>query len=161
MKSIVLLSVIALLSGCQLFGKTPPPPPEIKYVEIKVPVPKTPMPPNTDCPAPDLGTLTQAQVNDNSELVKSYRITVAQLKDCSDLRQKVLDKYREMANDDEEALNNIPSSVAPFSMAPFSSTQAAPTSEVVPGMDAVRELQIERDFSELEKEFEETERDGN
>ncbi len=137
---IPVITVLLVLTGCSSLGKKPEP--EIQYVEVKVPVPKTPMPPNTDCPVTELELLTPTQIQDNSELAKAYRITVAQLRDCSDLRQKVLDKYREIAKDDQEILNNVPSAAAPFG-----------SSVVAPGPDAAREMKIDDEFSDLETEF--------
>lgn len=166
MRILLIVAGLLLVSGCSSLGlgKDPETPsPIIEYREIKVPVPKTPMPPNTDCPTTELETITPAQSEDNELLVKAYRITVAQLRDCSKLRQRVLDKYREIAADDKEAIDDIPAAAAnpnaPFGssgpvVAPGSTPASSGPDAGVPGEELIRQMKIERAFGDLENEFE-------
>lgn len=163
MKIILITTILLLATGCATFGKDPVAPKTvIEYREIKIPVPKTPMPPNTDCPQTELQIISLANAENDAALVKAYRIAVAQLHDCSDLRQKVLDKYREIAAEDAEAIRNIPAASSnpngPFGASGPTADDAVlgPNSSFdnsLPGEEIIRQLQINNAFDNLEKEF--------
>lgn len=152
MKIIVITSILLLITGCASLGKDPVAPKTvIDYREIKIAVPKTPMPPNTDCPQTELEVISVVDAESNGTLAKAYRITIAQLDDCAALRQKVLDKYREIAAEDAEAIRNIPSASANPN-GPFGA--GGPTADDgFPGEELIRQLQIDNAFDNLEKEF--------
>lgn len=151
MKTILIMSLLLLATGCGTFGKDPVAPKTvIEYREIKIAVPKTPMPPNTDCPQTELEIISSIDAEKDGTLAKAYRIAVAQLHDCSDLRQKVLDKYREIAAEDAEAIRNIPAAATNTS-GPFGAS--GPTGDGLPGEELIRQLQIRNTFGDLEKEF--------
>jgi len=91
---------------------------EHEYHEVLVPVSNVPVPPNTDCPIDALDGVSR-DVSDG-ELAKAYRIAVLQLRDCSTLRQKVIDKYREIAKEDATRINAVETTPVSASM-PFGS----------------------------------------
>lgn len=163
MKIILITSILLLVTGCSTFGKDPVAPKTvIEYREIKVPVPKTPMPPNTDCPQTELEVISVADAENDGTLAKAYRIAIAQLHDCSDLRQKVLDKYREIAAEDAEAIKNIPAATAnpngPFGASGPTADDAVlgpngGSDDGLPGEELIRQLRINDAFGDLEEEF--------
>lgn len=160
MRIILIGLMLTIVSGCTTLGlgKDPEPPKTIiEYREVKVPVSNTPMPPNTNCPKTDLETITPSQAEDDGLLVKAYRITVAQLRDCAELREKVINKYREISKEDAERIENVPASAANPN-APFgaSGPVVAPGSSPngpVPDADLIRQIRIERTFGDLEEQF--------
>ena len=109
MRHLIVIMSILLLSGCLTTGQ---PRIETEYQEVLTPISNVPMPPNTDCPPDALEVLDKAAPD--GEVAKAYRIAVLQLRECSDLRQKVLDKYREIATQDAEKIEDITNPDGPF-----------------------------------------------
>lgn len=114
---ILLLIPIILAVGCSTME--PKIITEHEYHDVLVPVSNVPIPPNTDCPTDALKGINRG-VSDG-ELVKAYRIAVLQLRDCSTLRQKVIDKYREIAKEDATRINALETTPVSAS-APFGSS---------------------------------------
>lgn len=163
MNKLIILAILSFsMTGCGMFswGKKPEPETEIEYVEVAKPVSNVPMPPNTDCPDLEIEK-TKTDASDG-EVAKAYRITVEQLRDCSQLREKVIDKYREIAEEDAERIeefrerNDRRSTGGPFSSSGPTNPMSAPTNQGVEDLDDLRrQMTIERDFQDLESEFEE------
>lgn len=114
---ILFLIPIILSVGCSMLE--PKIITEHKYHDVLVPVSNVPIPPNTDCPTDALKGVNHS-VSDG-ELAKVYRIAVLQLRDCSNLRQKVIDKYREIAKEDATRINALETTPVSAS-APFGSS---------------------------------------
>ena len=157
MKIITLLILVCFITGCGSFGKT-----KIEYVyqDVYIPVSNIPEPPNTDCPS-DAVELADVADSDG-ELAKAYRIAILQLRDCSKLRQKVLDKYRELAKEDEGKIDNLvedgpfSASAVTGSTASGSSGSTAPVPEPIVmenPEEIMRASEIKDEFQSLESEF--------
>jgi len=138
---IILMLSLVLISGCTVLKREPRV--EVKYQKVYVPVSNVPVPPNTECPLDALENITIDKAANDGELAKAYRIAVLQLRDCSKLRQKVIDKYRDMSKHDAAKIEDLqPSSSAPFGAAgpvvnPASQGVVYPDNEVG---DALREF---------------------
>jgi len=112
------------------------------------------MPPATDCPDDAVMSIS-ADVEDG-EIAKAYRIAVLQLRECSGLRQKVLDKYRQIAAQDAKKIEGLVSKTnddGPFgSSSPTADNAGAPTIKLSPE-DQKRQLGIDVSMRKMEKEF--------
>jgi hypothetical protein len=139
------------MTGCAIFGKQEPET-ITEYVDVVRPVSNVPMPPNTDCPQPEVEkTSTNAS---DGEVAKAYRIAVEQLRDCSALREKVINKYREIAKEDAERIEDFNKNNredGPFSTSGPRNPMSAPVDDLE---NIRRQMTIERDFEELEEDFE-------
>ena len=162
MRALLIVAMCMVLAGCPLFGpgrvQT-----ETVYQEVKVPVSNVPMPPDTSCPQPRIETLTDLQAAQDGEVAKAYRIAIEQLRDCSRIREAVIDKYREIAEDDQRKLADLERqamSAGPVASAgPTADTanQKVTTNPPIVSIDAdERLLQMERkkEFDKLGVEFE-------
>lgn len=152
MNKLIIISLVCFsMTGCAIFGKQEPET-VTEYVEVVRPVSNVPMPPNTDCPQPEVEkTSTNAS---DGEVAKAYRIAVEQLRDCSALREKVINKYREIAKEDAERIedfNNKNRENGPFSTSGPRNPMSAPVDDLE---NIRRQMTIERDFEELEEDFE-------
>ena len=151
MKHIIVVMSILLLSGCLTTGQ---PRIETEYQEVLTPVSNVPMPPNTDCPVDALAALDKG-ANDG-EVAKAYRIAILQLRECSALRQKVLDKYREIAKQDADKIDELTSEGSgdgPFgSGAPTADNAGAPPLKFSPE-EQRRQLVIDSQLRSMEGEF--------
>jgi len=134
MKQLLIVSLLLVMVGCATFDREPRI--DIEYKDVLIPVSSVPEPPNTDCPPDALLELNQSATD--GELVKAYRIAILQLRDCSDLREKVIAKYRKMAKEDGKRIDDLPTSMSagPLSM-------GGPLSSAVPSIP----------MSELDKAF--------
>ena len=160
---ILLIGLMAILvSGCSTLGLKDPKPPQtvIEYREVKVPVSNTPMPPNTNCPKTEIELLSPAQAEDDGTLAKAYRITVEQLRDCAELREKVINKFRQLSEEDKERNANVPAAASNPMGSPFGSSGpvVAPGSSAgpngpTPDEELIRQMRIERTFGDLEEQF--------
>jgi hypothetical protein len=138
MRIIAFIIVIALLGGCSMLEREPRV--DVQYQEVLVPVSNVPEPPNTDCPEDALAGITTSA--SDGELAKAYRIAILQLRDCSNLREKIIAKYRQMAKEDGQRINDIqPASMAgPVSMNGPMSMGSATTEDIVPMDDLEKAL---------------------
>jgi len=117
MRILFLVIPIILSIGCAT--KEPKVITKHEYHDVLVPVSNVPVPPNTDCPIDALKVINR-DVSDG-EVAKAYRIAILQLRDCSNLRQKVIDKYREIAKEDATKINDMETIPASASV-PFGSS---------------------------------------
>jgi len=156
MKTVTVLAAVLLLAGCGVFGPAQPPRIDVEYQELLTPVSNVPMPPPTDCPKDALITLDSEKAKNDGEVAKAYRISILQLRECSALRQKVLDKYREIATQDAKKIDEITSSVSgdgPFgSGVPTADNAGAPTLKFSPE-EQHRQLKIDSQMRNIEGEF--------
>ena len=158
MKTLTELMAVLLLAGCGSFGPPQPPRIDVEYQEVLTPVSNVPMPPPIDCPQDALITLDSEKAKSDGEVAKAYSIAVLQLRECSALRQKVLDKYREIATQDatkidEITSNNNSSSDGPFgSGVPTADNAGAPTVKFS-AEEQQRQLKIDSQMRNIEGEF--------
>jgi hypothetical protein len=135
---------------------------ETLYQEVKVPVSNVPMPPNTDCPPLRTVTVDDISAMSDGEVAKAYRIAIEQSTDCSDLRQMVIDKYREMAAEDRRKVDDLErqAMAAPASSAGPTADNAnkivinAPTIVELDGAEIRLQEKREEEFGNFEAEFE-------
>ncbi len=157
MKNLIVLFAILLLVGCNTTGSQPPRI-DVEYQTVLTPVSNVPMPPPTECPDDALLTLDSEKAKNDGEVAKAYRIAILQLRECSALRQKVLDKYREIATQDAKKIEEFTSnnnSVAngPFGSAgPTADNAGTPTVKFSPE-EQQRQLKIDSQLRKMEGEF--------
>lgn len=156
MKHIITVLAILLLVGCGSFGKQTPRI-DTEYQEILTPVSNVPMPPDTTCPDDALITLSSDKASNDGEVAKAYRIAVLQLRECSALRQKVLDKYREIATQDAKKIDDVTKNKSlkdgPFgSGVPTADNAGAPTVKFS-AEEQQRQLKIDSQLRNIEGEF--------
>ena len=151
MKYIITVLTILLLVGCGSFGKQKPRI-DTEYQEILTPVSNVPMPPDTTCPDDALLTLSSEKADKDGEVAKAYRIAILQLRECSALRQKVLDKYREIATQDAKKIDEITKKST--DNGPFGSgaDTTAPTLKFSAD-EQQRQLKIDSQLRNIEGEF--------
>lgn len=137
MKSLITMITLLLISGCSFMQ--PEPRIETVYEEVKVPVSNVPMPPDTHCPEIAINTITKEEAKEDGLVVKAYRISVEQLKDCATLREKVIEKYREIAKEDAEKIDDFQND----------NNDAGPLSSSGPSDNSEFE-EIEAEFNELQ-----------
>lgn len=154
MKVLIVIMMAVILSGCNTFGQ---PRIDYRYKDVYVPISNVPVPPMTDCPV-DAVAKTSKDAPDG-EVGKAYRIAVLQLRDCANLRQKVLDKYRELAAEDKTKIDELNSDLqsGPLSAAgptAESVNDPAPTPEIrqLP-QEMMREAEVKSELGRLESEF--------
>lgn len=158
MKEILTAFIVLLLVGCGSFGTDQPPRIDTEYQEILTPVSNVHMPPDTTCPDDALLMLSGDKAENDGEVAKAYRIAVLQLRECSELRQKVLDKYRDIAKQDAQKIDEVTSKNKSIGDGPFGS--GAPTADNA-GAPTVkfsaeeqqRQLKIDSQFRNIENEF--------
>ena len=152
MRFLLVLSIV-LLTGCAI--TEPKVITEYEYKEVKVPVSNTPMPPDTSCPEDAVKIISTTDAESNPKLAKAYRIAILQLRDCSELKERVLDKYREIAREDKERIDNL--DTTPVPNGPFGAgvptADNAGISSATSIEEEIRMLQIESSFEDLESEF--------
>lgn len=154
MKHLIIVFAVLFLVGCGTMTSQQPRI-EVEYQKVLTPVSNVPMPPPTDCPDDALLTLDEEKAKNDGEVAKAYRIAVLQLRECSTLRQKVLDKYREIATQDAKKIDDITSSVpdGPFGSAgPTADNAGAPTVKFSPE-EQQRQLKIDSEMRNMEGEF--------
>lgn len=147
MKIILLICTVLMVTGCNTIPK--PPATVTVYKDVLVPISNIPEPPETNCPLDAVASVVDHSKLIDGDIAKAYRIAVLQLRDCSELREKVLDKYRQLAKEDAKnigGINKVP--VGPFGAANPAADQPSPKA------DTKRDKRIETDFGELESEFE-------
>ena len=157
MRRLMLLLSILFLVGCDSMGGQPPRI-DTEYQEILTPVSNVPMPPDTTCPDDALLTLSGENADNDGEVAKAYRIAVLQLRECSGLRQKVLDKYREIAMQDAKKIDEVTSKNKSIGDGPFGSgvptadDAGAPTVKFS-AEEQQRQLKIDSQLRTIENEF--------
>lgn len=110
MRFILILMLAFAITGCSWVGKfTKEPVPDIEYVEVPKPISVTPMPPDTACPDTPLSTMSPeaARSKSDGEIAKVYLVSALMYDACSELREKVIDKYRDMAERDARNIERL------------------------------------------------------
>ena len=153
MKNIIIIAIVLLLVGCGTFGKQPRI--DVEYQEVLTPVSNVPMPPDTTCPKDALVSLNSDKVKIDGEVAKAYRIAVLQLRECSELRQKVLDKYREIATQDAKKIDEVikkSTNNGPFGSG-LPTAEAGGSTFKFSTEEQQRQLKIDSQLRHIENEF--------
>lgn len=170
MKHFLILVVLILLIGCESMKSKPRT--EYVYQEVLTPISNVPMPPNTECPRDAVLSITSTEAQKDSELVKAYRIAIMQLRDCSTLRQKVIDKYKQIAEEDKDRIKNFngtkefdgsgPRSLSGVVTADNANGTPKPQPIVnqMTAPEKERQKEINNAFSDLESEFDDLSKKG-
>lgn len=103
LKIIAPLTLLITLTGCGAFDREPETVTE--YQEKAVPVYSVPEPP--EVPRPSLELEKVDEDSSDGEVAKAYAISVMQLTDYTRLLEKVINKYREMAEEDAQEIETI------------------------------------------------------
>lgn len=148
-KLIMAFLLIIMLSGCENFGE---PRVETEYQEVKVPISNIPEPPNTDCPETRIETIPSSLIESDGEVARAYRISVEQLEQCAMLREKVINKYREMAQEDKERLDQLQQPVSSTVNGPMGSQQNRPNVQI-DEQEALLQMQRQQEFENISNEF--------
>jgi hypothetical protein len=157
MRYLIVLIAVVFLAGCDTFGKQPPII-DVEYQDVLTPVSNVPMPPPTNCPDDALITLDGEKAKNDGEVAKAYRIAVLQLRECSALRQKVLDKYREIATQDAKKIDEVISKTKSVKDGPFGSGALTADNAGAPivkfsAEEQQRQLKIDSQLRNIEGEF--------
>jgi len=76
-----------------------------EYKKTYVPIYTVPKPPEAERPVLQIEALTEEQKKDAGEVAKAMTISIAQLKDYIAVLERILNKYKELAEEGEKKIN--------------------------------------------------------